>query len=264
MKKLAIIGCGAICRGIVEEYSRNTFKNLKIVALLDKDLTKCETIIREYGIKDVKICRDVDELLQQDPDIVLEVASPQAVYEYAIKVLSKGKILIILSSGALIDPEFREKIVQTCHEYGGRVYIPSGAIGGLDILKSLRIDKIEKIVVRTRKSPRSLSIHIEIEKPQVVYRGKASEAVKKFPLNVNILATIALATGIEPEVEIVVDPEVTHNIHEIEIYSSISNVKIEMRNVTTPWNPRTSKLAIYSTIQLLKELTEEQYVKIGT
>ncbi len=264
MKKLAIIGCGAICRGVVEAICRGIINNVEIVSLMDRDLEKCRKIVYEYGITNVKICNSIDELLDTDPDIVLEVASPEAVREYADKVLSRGKIFIILSSGALIDKDFRERLIELCKKYGGKIYIPSGAICGFDGLKALSVVGIEKIIVRTRKPVKALPITGKIDKPEVIYRGPASEAVKKFPLNVNIVASIAIVTNIEPEVEVIADPDVSENIHEIEIISKISNVKIILKNMPSPWNPRTSYIAVFSTIFTLKQLVEENYINVGT
>ncbi len=263
MKKIAIIGCGAICRGIVEAVS-SEIVNAKVVALLDKDVEKCRKIIQELGLNDVKTCSKIDELLETDPDIVVEVASPSAVKEYALPVLERGKILIILSSGALLDENLRNTIVETCKRTGARVIVPSGAIGGIDILKALSIVGIDRIIMRTRKPVKALPVEERVEEPKLLYRGPASDAVKKFPLNVNIVATVTLASGVEPEIEIIADPGIEENIHELEIESKISKVRLMLRNIPTPWNPRTSYIAVYSTISILKRLCEEQYIIIGT
>ncbi|NPB00401.1 MAG: aspartate dehydrogenase [Crenarchaeota archaeon] len=263
MRRLAIIGCGAICRGIVEAVAKKLI-NARIVALLDKDVEKCRKIIQELGLGDVKVCSDIAELLKEDPDIVIEVASPEAVKSYAIPILERGKILIILSSGALLDKELRDRIIDICRHTKARIIIPSGAIGGIDVLKALSIVGIDKIVMRTRKPVKALPINEKIESPKLVYRGPASEAVKKFPLNVNVVATVTLVSGIEPEIEIIADPGIEENVHEIEIDSKISKVRITLRNIPTPWNPRTSYIAVYSTISVLRKLCEEEYINIGT
>ncbi len=262
MRKIAIIGCGAICRGLVESISRGHIRNVEVVALLDKDPTKCSKLVEEFHIS-AKICRSINELLEENPEIVVEVASPFAVKEYALPILEKGKILIILSSGALLDKDFREKLLSTCARTGGKIIIPSGAIGGLDILKTLALAGIEKITMRTRKPVKALPVHENIDRPKTIFKGPASEAVKKLPLNVNIVATITLATGIEPEIEVIADPNIGENIHEIDIESRISKAKIVLRNVPSPWNPRTSYIAVYSTILALKKLCEEECISIG-
>ncbi|NPA23788.1 MAG: aspartate dehydrogenase [Crenarchaeota archaeon] len=262
--RIAIIGCGAICRGILDAVKKGYLTNVEIVALLDRDVEKCRRIAQELGMESVSICSNIEDLLRRDPEIVVEVASPAAVRQYAIPILERGKILIVLSSGALLDEDLRKRIIETCERTGARVMVPSGAIGGIDILKALAVAGIERIVMRTRKPVRALPVEEKIEKPKTLYKGPASEAVKKFPLNVNIVATVTLVSKIEPEIEVIADPEITENIHEIEIESKISKVKIVLRNIPTPWNPRTSYIAVYSTISLLKELCEKQHIIMGT
>ena len=56
-----------------------------------------------------KVAQTVDELLETKPDIVVEVASIEAVQEYVIKVLKHGIPFVALSIGAFVDAAFYEK-----------------------------------------------------------------------------------------------------------------------------------------------------------
>lgn len=58
----------------------------------------------------------------------------------------------------------------------------------------------------TRKSPESLGISADNE--IILYEGKAEEAVGKFPMNINVAATLSFACDKEVDVKIIADPAV--------------------------------------------------------
>ncbi|MCS7177527.1 MAG: DUF108 domain-containing protein [Candidatus Kapabacteria bacterium] len=96
----------------------------------------------------------------------------------------------------------------------------------------------------------------EIREPVVVYEGPAREAIRYFPTNVNIAATLSLA-GIGPErtlVRIIADPRLTLNVHEIYIRGAFGELSITVRNIPHPQNPRTSLLSVLSVLATLREI----------
>src|SRR5205814_1038889 len=91
------------------------------------------------------------------PDIVIEAASQAAVREFAIPLLERGIDLLLMSVGALADPSFESALTETARRVGRRVYLPSGAVGGLDVLKSARVEGLESVTIVTSKAPRALA-----------------------------------------------------------------------------------------------------------
>ena len=88
--------------------------------------------------------------------------------------------------------------------------------------------------------------------PQRVFTGSAREAARGFPANVNVAAALALA-GIGPDrttVEIWADPEVTRNIHRIEVEADSARLSMQIENVPSAENPRTGRLTPLSVIAL--------------
>src|SRR5207249_2635594 len=81
--------------------------------------------------------------------------------------------------------------------------IPSGAIAGLDAVKGAREGAITAITMETRKPPRGLAgapyiadkgIDLDaIRTETLIFEGPATEAVKAFPANVNVVAALSLA-----------------------------------------------------------------------
>lgn len=130
----------------------------------------------------------------------------------------------------------------------------------MDGIKAASIGKIHKASLITRKSPKSLGISADNE--IVVYEGKAGDAVRKFPMNINVAATLSIVCGREADVKIIADPNVDQNFHEICVVGDFGEIRTITRNMKCATNPKTSVLAAYSAIKLLKSLNDN--VKIGT
>jgi aspartate dehydrogenase len=98
----------------------------------------------------------------------------------------------------------------------------------------------------------------------VLFSGKAKEAVKFFPQNINVAAVLSLA-GIgssKTKVKIIASSKVKRNIHEIEIESEAGRVFTRTENLIHPDNPKTSFLAVLSAASLLKQILSP--LRIGT
>lgn len=259
--RVGIIGCGAIGGYIAEAIDRGLVE-VDLVAVFDIDVKKAGELVEKLNKVKPRIAKSLEEVVTEDIDLVIEAASQEAVQRYAIDILRSGKNLVILSTGALLNEDLLRSIIEVSRERKVKVYIPSGAIGGLDALKAASIIGIEELVLTTMKKPATLGLS-SISEPTVVFEGDAEEAVKRFPLNINVAATIALATGKKPRVRVVADPSTDENIHSIYAKGAFGEITIVMRNKKLEKNPRTSLIAALSVIQLLKQLSEEAVV-LGT
>jgi aspartate dehydrogenase len=177
-----------------------------------------------------------------------------AVAEVVPKIIKKGKNVIIMSIGALMDKDVKKNLENLATENNVKIYAPSGAIVGLDGIKAASIGTIRKASLTTRKPPKSLGI--EISEKKTLYKGLASEAVKKFPVNINVAAALSIACEMDVEVEIIADPEVDRNVHEVLVEGDFGEFRTTTKNVRCAVNPKTSVLAAYSAIKLLKSLNE--------
>ena len=139
-------------------------------------------------------------------------------------------------------------------ENDAHIHLPSGAIVGLDGIKAVADYNLKDITLVTRKSPKSLGKTVDCE--EILFEGKASEAVKEFPLNINVAATISLACNRDIDVKIIVDPNVDRNVHEITAHGDFGEFKTITMNYPCATNPKTSMLAAISAIKLLKSFNE--------
>ena len=187
-------------------------------------------------------------------DLIVEAASPMALKGIAIPVLEEGVDLMVMSVGALMDKEFRENVHKTAQEHKAKVYAPSGAIVGLDGIKAASIGKITQASLTTRKAPKSLGR--EVEEEEILFEGKASEAVEKFPVNINVAASLSIACNMDIDVKIIVDPKVDRNVHEVVVKGDFGEFRTSSENYPFAANPKTIMLAAFSAIKLLKSFNE--------
>ncbi|MCU0632401.1 MAG: aspartate dehydrogenase [Methanolinea sp.] len=252
MIRIGVLGCGNIGH-IIAKYR----ENCEIVALYDQVFSKAQELATLAG---GTAYQDFDSFISGDFEYVVEAASVRAVRQYAEMVLTHKKHLILLSVGALADPDFRTDLIHMAEAAARRIYIPSGAIVGLDNLKVGQISKVHRLLLRTTKSPESLGIHTG--ERRLVFQGKSHECIKEFPKNVNVSVALSLAAGRDADVELYADPDVKRNIHEIEAEGEFGEIYIRVSNVPSPDNPATSYLAALSILTLLRNL--EQPLVVGT
>ncbi len=249
--KIGIIGCGAIGSFIAKVMDG------RVVALFDVVRDKAVRLAEELKFKP-KVAKSFEEFVSLEMDLVVEAASQKAVRDYGERILESGKDLMVLSVGAL-DEKFLKKLERVARRNGKRVYIPSGAIVGIDGVKAVS-DMIAEVELITRKNPKAFGLRTE--KPTILFEGSAKDAIRLFPQNVNIAATLSLAgVGYErTRVKIIADPDVEKNVHEIRVRGDFGEIVTITKNVKM--NDRTSLLAALSAVRLLKDL--EGVVVIGT
>ncbi|HEY7317130.1 MAG TPA: aspartate dehydrogenase [Candidatus Binatia bacterium] len=266
MKSIGIVGCGAIGRAL----------------LTAVDNGKLSVRIAGVTSRTEKTARDLLATLRRPPpylslseliaasDLVVEAAGGNVVEQLAEQVFAKGKDLMVISAGALLDhPEIMARSRQTgCH-----LYVPSGAIAGLDGIKSACVGAITQVTMTTRKPPHGLegAPHLVqkgislagLTEEKEVFSGSAREACQGFPANVNVSAAVSLA-GIGPDqtrIRILAVPGLLRNCHDIEIEGEFGRLHIHIENVPSE-NPKTGKLTALSIIRSVQDVVDP--VRIGT
>jgi aspartate dehydrogenase len=245
VKKVGIIGCGAIGSLIAEAVEKGIVECDELI-LYDCDMEKAERLQESLGTASIVVA-NLDEMLKLRPAVIVEAASHQAAREYIGTIVDNNIELIVMSVGALLDSKLKSS----------RIHTPSGAIGGLDAISSARLAGIDDVILTTRKNPKTLNIDNQQEK--LVYEGSAQEAVRRFPREMNVAATLALM--VPPErllVRVISDPKTSRNTHEIAVKWAHGDMFLKFANDPHPDNPKTSALAAWSAIKLLKDLLEKR------
>ena len=204
-------------------------------------------------------------------DLLIEAASAQAVTELLPLAIRRRRAVLILSTGALLrEPQLLRSAVRSKTP----LYLPSGALAGLDGVKGAAAGRLRSVTLTTRKPPRALAgapgilrrkIRLErLHKPMVVFQGSARRAAAEFPQNINVAATLALAGlgAARTKVKIIADPGIRTNIHEVEATGDFGRLTARTENVASADNPKTSRLAIQSAAATLRQIL--QPLKVGT
>lgn len=260
--RVAIIGGGTIARLFLEHIRRGDLGDAEVIAIAGRARSsRGVALAREYGVGFVT---SIEDLLRLYPDVVVEAASHEAVREHAEALLAAGIPVIVLSGGALCDDALRARLEGAARKTGALLYVPSGGIGGLDVLKAAAIAGVDEVTIAVTKPPAAwkgieyverLGIDLDsLRGPYVLFEGPAREGVPHFPANVNIAAVLALA-GIgfdRTRLKVVADPALRYNTHFIEIRGKTGNISIKLENVPSPENPKTAWLACYSALAALK------------
>ena len=279
MKKVGIIGFGTIGSQIARSIDAGLLSAARLSFIVDSSLSRVEVAKKSIKNDKPQIFSDPDLLFHsesyKDTHIVVESASRAAVRRYAKQILSDGKYLIIFSVGELVDDPFMKELELEAVEHTGVIHIPTGAIAGIDAIKSVR-NNIHQVTITTTKNPKSLAgapyfdiyenIHLqELSNKIVLYEGEVRKAIELFPSNVNVFAALALATGdiSKIKVRIIADPNIKVNRHELDVRGDFGILQIVANNIPHPENPRTSALAVLSAMEAVRSACN-QTVKIGS
>lgn len=255
--KIGIMGCGAIANTLTN-FQLNGKLNVKISYFYDLNKNNAVNLANKVNAEAVGT---IEELIEKS-DLIVESAAQSAVRENVPAILEHGVNVLIMSVGTLMDFDFKNHLEKTAEESGAKIYLPTGAITGIDTVKASTMGEIESISLVTRKPPVSLGIELEDNNEKILFDGKASEAVKKFPKNINVSSTLSLASGIDVDVKIIADPKIDKNTHEIHLKGSFGELITRTANVGSPDNPKTSMLAAFSAASLLNKLSKT--IQIGS
>lgn len=269
MLRIGIVGCGTIGSALARYIDTHLKDSAIVVAISDIDAKKGRALSVVLAAKPKVV--SVDTLIGM-AELVIEAASSKASFDIAKEAISAGKDIMIMSSGGLL--KNYKSLLELAERKGVKIYLPSGAICGLDGLKAAMGSKIKKVTLTTKKPPKALkgapyfekrNIDLDrIKKDKVIFEGNALEAIENFPANINVAATLSLC-GIGPEktrIKIIASPSAKRNIHEVEVEGEFGRLIARTENVPSPNNPKTSYLAILSAIAMVRGILGK--AKIGT
>ena len=191
--------------------------------------------------------------------MILEAASPSAVPALLKKARRYRRQLLVMSTAGLLTSQ---RLLRQAQEEGCVVSIPSGALIGVDGLKAFAGGSLKKVTLTTRKPPRSFGLK-PLRKAKVLFEGSALKAVRLFPQNVNVAATVILA-GVSTKkfrVRVIADPTLFRNTHELLAEGKDGRFLCRAENLPSE-NPKTSRLAILSATAALRQMF--QTVHVGT
>lgn len=270
--RLLIIGCGSI--GNVLASAAQDMPEVDRIYITDKSESRAEARAKEYP--KAKLAHYDDATIRKaimEVDLVIEAASQEAARTFAPLCLERGRDIMVMSVGAFSDDAFRERCYRLARSKGGRLYIPSGAVCGTDGIRSAsgRIDEVRLVTTKGPNGFKDVEYLLQkgidvtrLEGPTVLFEGPAREAVRLFPRNVNVAATVSLmGMGFERTmVTIICDPRSEVNSHELHAKGEFGELRARIDNVPSPSNPATSYLAALSAVSALKSIASNVWVGV--
>ncbi|GAB3798913.1 aspartate dehydrogenase [Virgibacillus kimchii] len=257
--EVGLIGAGAIGTYLLEELNSKKDKDIRITSIYVRNLEKYQHLQEQY---DIRLYTNLDNFLDSNIDVVVEAANVQAAREMLPKIVIR-KDTVVISIGALAEEKFLNEIKEMMEVNGHKLYLPSGAIGGLDLIENVAaVGIIDTVSLVTRKPAHTLT-NKSIDEAEAVFKGNAAEAIKQYPKNINVSIALALA-GIgfkQTNVTLIADPTINENIHSIQVDGDFGTASFEIRNKALPTNKNTSYLAAVSVIGTLKKMMNQ--VNIG-
>ena len=223
--KVGLIGCGAIGTLIAQSIEKKLVICDELI-LFDYITEKALSLKKSTNFP-IVVVDNLDQMLNLKPTIIVEAASQKAVKDYIKPITSQGIKFIIMSSGALLGSDYETK----------NIFVPSGAIGGLDAISSAALTKIKKVVLSTKKNPKAFDMNNT--KPQIIFQGTAQEAAKRFPRSMNVASTLSfIVKPAKVQVQLFSDPTIKKNTHEIKIEWQFGEMLLRFSNDPHPENPR--------------------------
>ena len=252
-KKVGILGCGdlnciaarAISEGVLKE-------DYVLVGDYSRTFASAQELTYRYG---GKACETIEVLLALKPDYILEAANPQAVKDNAEKILRAGVNLVTLSIGGFADAAFYQEMQKIAKENGVKIHIPSGAVSGLDLLRTASLMSDVNVQIRNITCPHMLAPSgvfddkLRFDTRCEVFNGTAKEAIEKLPCRVNVAIATSLASAGPEKTRSVIEslPGMMGDIQEITVKGEEIEAKLSVYS-------RTAAIAGWSVVALLQNL----------
>ena len=265
MKKVALIGCGALgsiaARGIAEKLPGLC----RVTGVMDLSREAAEKLASQVH---ARACASLQELLADDPEIVIEAAGIGVVRAMGAEVLRSGRDLLMLSIGAMADAALKAELEQAAVESGRKIYLVNGALGGLDVMQTMSLMGPTKTAIESAKAPRSLNgapglqgKELPEDRETVAFTGNVTDAINGFPKNVNVAVAACIASQC-PDITVSIKsvPGQRENCHCVHLENALVTADISIRSRPDPENPRSSTSAAWSVVALLKNLTSPVFI----
>ncbi|MBI5149605.1 MAG: DUF108 domain-containing protein [Candidatus Omnitrophica bacterium] len=200
---------------------------------------------------------------------MIEAVNARSTRKIIRQALLKRKHVLAMSVGKLLKAK---DLFQLARDSRCRLLIPSGAVAGVDAVKAASLASIHQIKLTTRKPLSGFAGNLylkkkgidpaKIKEETILFEGSVESSVKFFPQNINVAATLALASGAggKMAVRILTSPEYKTNSHEVEVTGDFGRIVTRTENVVCPENPKTSYLAVLSAVQTLRQFCLGTYV----
>lgn len=254
MQTIAIIGCGAIGEAVARFLTDHQEVHIG-AAIVEPGM---EARAQEVFGDDVEVVHAIGDV-STGLNLAVDCAGHPALRQHGEAILASGLDLLSVSSGALADAGFRDKLALAAARAGSQLRLVSGAIGALDALSASDVGDLTQVIYRGRKppqgwrgSPAEAKLDLDsLTEATAHFNGSARDAALEYPKNANVAASVALAgIGFDAtQVELIADPDIERNVHEIVAEGDFGRFAFRVEGNSLPDNPRSSALTAMSVVR---------------
>jgi predicted dinucleotide-utilizing enzyme len=229
--RIGLIGFGYIGKYVYEQIASRPELGLELAFVHDLAPE------RMAGLPEALVLRDINDFASRRPSLVVEMAHPAVSRQFGQMFLREADYMP-LSMTAFADPGLHERLLDTAKDNGTCLFIPHGALVGLENIYEGR-ELWDEVAMVMKKSPKNLDFSAapqfkaaEITRPTVLYDGPTRAVCPLFPRNVNSHATVALAgIGFDRTRSVLIaDPFLDVSVIEITAKGKGVAMKIERSN----------------------------------
>jgi aspartate dehydrogenase len=229
--RIGLVGMGNIGSYVYEQVTSQPQLGLEVAFVSDVSADRLKKFPADLVLSDLAGAKE------RQADLVVEMAHPDVTRRYG-EVLLEHCDYMPLSLTAFADAALYDRVMATASRCGTCLYIPHGAIVGLDNIFECR-DVWTEVSVTMKKNPRNMDMAAfpqfqgkEIIEPTVLYEGSTRGICPIFPRNVNTHAAVALAgIGFDRTRSILIaDPSLDMAVIEVLARGEGAEVRIERAN----------------------------------
>jgi aspartate dehydrogenase len=265
--RVGLAGFGSVGQVLARRMDEGALPQAELTAITARDLDRAARNAEGLSMRPKIV--PLSELARH-ADVVVECATADSFPLIARTVLEAGCTLLALSAGGV--PAFPD-MVAFAEKHGGRIRIASGAMPGLDSIRSAAEGTIRSVRLHSRIKPASFvgeeyleSRGFDFRQPLAaavrVFSGTAGEAAAAFPRHFNVAISLSLAgVGFDrTQVEIWADPEIPGAIHNVELEADEVVLSLTSRNRPSAANPKTSRIIAPSVLAALRSMVAPLHV----
>jgi predicted dinucleotide-utilizing enzyme len=229
--RIGLIGYGYIGQYIYEQITTRPDLGLDIAFVHNRSPEKVSEL--PAGV----VLPDLIGFADCGADLIVELAHPDVTRRHGADFLAQTDYMP-LSLTAFADADLHTTLLDTAISAGTRIFVPHGAVVGLDALEEGR-DTWDDVRIVMKKPVRSLDFsaapHIDaavLDGETVLFEGTARDICPLFPRNVNSHAAVALA-GIgfdRTQSVLIADPALEASIIELDARGGGVEVSIRREN----------------------------------